>query len=137
MIQKVIVRRLLPGFYVLQFSAFLLFLACYSYRARELLVCWLLFCSLFAVLALMLLGFVLAFHAGRNLVKWVRAASAVIPELVACLTELSPEAISGPGIHATGAPQLAAGPYAVVSVPDADSCVPIEIASPAGDDVSN
>jgi hypothetical protein len=134
MLQKDILHRLLLGFYVLQFSAFLLCLACYSYRARELLVCWLLFCSLFAVLALMLLGFVLAFHAGRSLVKWMRAGDDVISELAVCRAELPPEAIAWPGILATGA--LKAAPYAVVSVPDADSCVPIEIASPAEDDVS-
>jgi hypothetical protein len=136
MLQKDISQRLLLGFYVLEFSAFLLCLACYSYRARELLVCWLLFCSLFAVLALMLLGSVLAFHAGRSLVKWMRAGNEVISELTVCLAELPPEAIAWPGILATGALKLAAAPYAVVSVPDADSCVPIEIASPAEDDVS-
>ena len=60
MIQKDIFRRLLAGFYFLQLSTLLLGLACYSYRVKELLVCWLFFCSLVALLALLFLGAVLA-----------------------------------------------------------------------------
>jgi hypothetical protein len=96
MTQKVILRRLLPGFYVLQFSVLLLGLTHYSYRAKELLVCWLLFCSLFAVLALMFLCIVFAGFAGQLLVNWVRVAHAGIPELLACLEELPQEVISAP-----------------------------------------
>ena len=133
MIQKDILRRLLAGFYVLPFSAFLLCLTYYSYRVRELLVAWLIFCSLFALLALMFLGVVLACSAGKYLVKWVSVANKVIPELAAGLAEFPPEAISDPRILVAETIKLADGPYAVVSAPDADSCAFIEITTPAGD----
>ena len=98
MIQNRILRRLVAGSYVLPFCAFLLGLARHSYRAKELLVCWLLFCSFFAVLALIILGAVLACQAGHYLVRWVRAAYIVIPELVAGLAQPPQEDISGPRI---------------------------------------
>jgi len=88
MIQKSILRLPLAGLYVFQFSALLLGIIRYSYRFRELLVCWLFFCSLFAVLALMLLGAVLACYAGRYFVGWLRVANTVIPELAVGLAEL-------------------------------------------------
>ena len=98
MIQNRILRRLVAGSYVLPFFAFLLGLARHSYRAKELLVCWLLFCSFFAVVVLMFLGAVLACHAGYYLVTCVRAAYTVIPELVAGLAQPPEEDISAPRI---------------------------------------
>jgi len=113
MIQKVILRRLLPGFYVLPFSVLLFGLTRYSYRAKELLVCWLFFCSLFALLALMFLGAVLACYAGWHLVNRVRVANAGIPESTACLEELPQEAISGPRIFVARTHRTGVGPIAL------------------------
>jgi hypothetical protein len=72
---KDILRRLLAGFYVLLFPALLLGLTRYSYRAKELLVCWLLFCSLFALLAVLFLGSVLACYAVHHLLNWPSAVN--------------------------------------------------------------
>jgi len=137
MIQKDILRRLLAGFCVLQFFVLLVLLTRYSYRVKELLVCWLLFCSLFALLSLMFLGVVLACSAGEYLVKWVSVANEVIPELAVCPAEFPPEAISGPRILVAGTIKLAADPCAVLSELDLHSGVLIEIVSPAEKNVSN
>jgi len=120
---------------VLQFSVLLLWLARYSYRAKELLVCWLFFCSLFAVVALIFLGAVLACHAGQYLVKWVRVAKTVIPELAAVIAELPQEVSPGPRILVTGTLALSAAPYTTVNALEAQSRLLIEAAPPAGDDV--
>lgn len=108
-------RRLLAGFYVLQFSTFILCLMCYSYRARELLVCWLFFCFLFAVLAITFLCGLLACHAGQYLVYWVGAVHKVIPELVVSLAEFPQETASGPRILVPGTLEPAVGPYARIN----------------------
>ena len=115
MIQKHILRRLLAGFYFLQFSVALLWLLHYSYRAKKLLVCWLFFCSLFAMLALAFLAIVLACYAGQYLAKWVSVARTVIPELAVCLVELPQEVGSGPHIIVAGPLKLTAGPCVVVN----------------------
>jgi hypothetical protein len=137
MIQKDILRRLLAGFYVLQFSTFLLCLTCYSYRARELLVCWLFFCLLFGILSLICLGAVLTFYAGQYLVKWVNVANTVIPELVVCLAELPQETASGPRILVAGTLEAAAGPYASVNALGARSRLLIEVTPSADKGVRN
>lgn len=100
MIQKTILRLPSARLYVFQLSALLLGIIRYPYRFRELLICWLLFCSLFAVLALMLLGTVLACYAGQYFVGWLRVANAVIPDLAADLGELpqASNAAQGQGI---------------------------------------
>ena len=134
MIQKVILRRLLPGFYVLQFSVLLVGLARYSYRAKELLVCWLFFCLLFAVLALMFLCIVFAGFAGQLLVNWVRVANAGIPELLACLEELPQEVISASRTFVAGTLKAGVGPYAFVDALGAHSDLPIQIAPSTEDD---
>lgn len=135
MIPKDIVRRLLPGFYVLPLSASLLGLTRYSYRAKELLVCWLFFCALFAVLALMFLGAVLACYAGQYVVKWVSATNTVIPELAVRLAELPQEVMSVPRILVAGTLSLPAAPYESVNARDANSCLLIEAAHSAEEDV--
>lgn len=137
MMQKDILRRFLPGIYVLQFSALFLLLTHYSYCAKELVVCWLFFCSLFAGLTLLFLGAVLTFYAGQKLVKWVRVAKTVIRELGARPAELPQEVSSGPRSIAAGSVKLAARPYAAVSALDGYSCQLIEAASLAEDDVRN
>jgi hypothetical protein len=141
MIQKDILRRLLTGFYFLQFWALLLCLACYSYRVKELLVCWLLFCSLFAVLAVMFLGALLAFYAGKRLVAWTTAAHTVIPQLAVCLVELPLDVISAPRILVTGTIALSAVPYTTVNALtvnalDVPACLLIEVPAPTEINVS-
>jgi hypothetical protein len=116
MIQKDTLHRLLAGFYFLQVCAVLLALTCYSYRVRELLVCWLFLCSLFALIALPFLGAVLAWLAGQYLLKWVSAAKTLIPELAVRFAELPPDAISAPRILVAGTPASMTGPYASVDV---------------------
>jgi hypothetical protein len=127
MVQKVILRRLPAGFYVLPLFAFLLGLARHSYRAKELLVCWLFFCSFFALLALMFLGAVLACYAGRRLVKWVRAANTVVPELAVWLAESPQETSSGPRILVSGTLKLSAGSRIPEDVLDPASWLLIEV----------
>ena len=120
---------------MLQFAVLLLWLARYSYRARELLVCWFFFCSFFVLLGLMFLGAVLAWHAGQYLAKWVRVARTVIPEMTVRLVELPQEAISSPRILITGTLALSAAPYTTVNALEAQSPLLIEVAPSAGDDV--
>jgi hypothetical protein len=127
MIQQVILRRLFKGFYFLQFSALLLGLACYSYRVKEFLVCWLFFCSLFAVLALMFLGAVLACYAGKYLLAWTTAAHTVIPKLAVCLVELPLDVISAPGILITWTIALSADPSTTVDALDVPACLLVEV----------
>lgn len=136
MTRENIVRRLPARFCALPFSVFILVLTYCSYRAKELLVCWLLFCSFFALLALMFLGVVLVFFAGQHLVQRVRAANSLIPMLAARLAELSQEPVSGPRFLVTAALKLAVGPCPVGNVPDADPCTLAGIASSVEEDVS-
>jgi len=126
MIQKDILRRLLAGFCVLQFFVLLLWLTRYSYRVKELLVCWLLFCSFFAALALLFLGAMLACYAGLYLVRWASVSTTIIPELAACLAELPREAISGPRILVAGTLALSAAPSITVKALDTQPCLLIE-----------
>jgi hypothetical protein len=137
MIQKNILRRLLAGFYVLQFSTFLLCLTAYSYRVKELLVCWLFFCSLFAVLATMFLCAVLAWYAGQYLVNWVGAANTVIPELVVCLVELPQEVASGPRILVAGNLEAAVASYVPAAALDANSYLQIAVPPATEEGVRN
>ena len=127
MIQKAFLRRLLPGFYLLQFSTLLLCVARYSYRVKELLVCWLFFCSLFALLALMFLGAVLVCYAGKYVVAWTNAVHTVIPELAVCLVELPLDVISAPRILVTGTLALSADPYTPVTALEVPPCLLIEV----------
>ena len=134
MIHKDILRRLLTGFYFLQFSALLLCLGCYSYRVKELVVCWLFFCSLFALLALMFLGVVLVCYAGKYVVAWTNAVHTVIPELAVCLVELPIDIISTPRILVTGTLTLSADPYTPVNALEVPPCLLIEV--PASTEIS-
>jgi len=65
--------------HVSQFSGLLLGLSLYSYHVRELLVCWLIFTLLFACVALVILGGVLAVQAGEYLTVWVRTLARIAP----------------------------------------------------------
>jgi hypothetical protein len=64
---------------VSQISGLLLGLSLYSYRVRELLVCWLFFSLLFVSLALVILGGVLACYAGNYAIHWASTAAGVTP----------------------------------------------------------
>jgi len=128
MIHKDLFRRFLVGFYVVAFSALLFGLTRYSYRAKELLVCWLLLCSFFAVVALILLGAVLAWYAGRYLVKWVSVAKTIISELAVRFVELPQEAISGLEILVAGTLKTPASTDASLDALGAHSGILIEVA---------
>jgi hypothetical protein len=137
MIQKHILRRLTLGFYVLLFSALLLGLTRYSYRAKELLVCWLFLSSLFAVLVLIVLGIVLACYAGQHLVNWVRVAKVAIPELVVCLAEFRQETSPSPQILVGETLKLSAIPCGPEDALESASCFLIEIVPSAAEGVRN
>jgi len=86
----------LRGIYrVSQFSGLLLGLSLYSYHVRELLVCWLFFCLLFVLLALVILGGVLAAHVGSQAIHWAGTAVRVAPMVALDSDEIQLDAISG------------------------------------------
>jgi hypothetical protein len=86
----------LRGIYrVSQFSGLLLGLSLFSYHVRELLVCWLFFCLLFVLLALVILGGVLAAHAGNHAIHWASTAVRVAPMVALDSDEIQLDAISG------------------------------------------
>ena len=122
MIQKAILPLQLPGLCVLTFLALLLALARYSYRAKELLVCWLFFCSFFVALVLIFLGAVLTFRAGENLVKMLAVARKLAPKLALYLAQLLQQAISAPRIIAAAVPRSPADFSASVAMLDTHSC---------------
>jgi hypothetical protein len=88
------VRQLRENHRVLPYSGLLLGLSLYSYHVRELLICWLFFIVLFAVLALLVFGGVLAFHAGKYASQWARIAAPVTPVLALAAAELQLEIIA-------------------------------------------
>ena len=63
----------------------------FSYHVRELLVCWLFFSVPFALLALLLLGVVVACNAGQHLVHWTGARIEVEPLVVLAVDEVQLE----------------------------------------------
>jgi hypothetical protein len=65
------VRQLRESHRVSQLSGLVLGLSLYSYRVRELFACWLFFFLMFAVLALVFVGGVLAWYAGQS-PTWAR-----------------------------------------------------------------
>src|ERR1700694_1790120 len=64
---------------VAQFSGLLLVISLYSYHVRELLACWLFFSLLFVLLALVILGGVLACYAGKYFIHWASTAARATP----------------------------------------------------------
>jgi hypothetical protein len=88
------VNQLLENRRALQYSGLLLGVSLYSYHVRELLICWLFFIVLFVLLALVVLGGVLAYHAGRYASQWARKAAPVTPVLVLAPAELHLKTIS-------------------------------------------
>ena len=127
MIQKNTLRRFLPGFYLLPLPALLLALSRYSYRAKELLVCWLFFCSLCALLAVLFLGSVLACYAVHHLLNWMSLAKTVIPELAVCLADTPQEAILCTPILPTGTLRLPGDMHAIADTLASDACLSLDI----------
>lgn len=62
-----------------QFCALIAGVSLYSYHVRELLACWLFFCSLFALLGLIVSAVVLAGYAGRYAIGWARGMTQAPP----------------------------------------------------------
>jgi hypothetical protein len=80
---------------VSQLSGLVLGLSLYSYRVRELVVCWLFFIVLFVVLALLVLGAVLAWYAGKWATDWARSTVPLTPVPVLASAGVHPAATSG------------------------------------------
>jgi hypothetical protein len=64
-----------------EISVLILGFTLYSYHGRELLVCWAFFTLPAACVALVILGGVLAVHAGESLIVWARTAAGMTPTL--------------------------------------------------------
>jgi hypothetical protein len=137
MILKAILRLRLPGLCVLFFAAILLALIRYSYRAKELLTCWLIFCSLFAALALISLGIVFACFAGHFLLKRLSEVKTVIPELVEALLQAPQAPVSGPPFLSAASLNLPLAPSSPVIALDSASSLLIEVAPLSEDNVRN
>lgn len=134
-IHKDLFRRLSVRFYLLAFSALLLALTRYSYRAKELLACWLFFCSLFAALVLVFFGAVLAGFATQYFLKWLNVANLVIPRLTVLFVEASQEAISMLGILIAGTLKAPPSSDASLDAQGAHSDLLIEAVIPSNDGV--
>jgi len=128
MMQKAILRLQLPRLYVLPFSLLLLGLTHYSYRAKELLVCWLFLCSIFAALGLVLLATTLAWYAGQKLLELSSGAKTLIPKLALWLAQSLERVLSGPRIIASEASQPPAGPSVAAGILDRRACLVVELA---------
>jgi hypothetical protein len=98
------VRQFRQSHRVSQFSGLALGLSLYSYRVRELVASWLLFIIIFIVLALLVLGAVLAWYAGIRVSHWIRTTTPGAPVLASAGIPL--EAVSA----AVPAPPFAASP---------------------------
>ena len=80
---------------VSQLFGLILGLCLYSYRVQELLVCWLFFTILFVVLALLVLGAVLAWYAGKWATDWAGTTVPLTPVPVLGSAGVHPETTSG------------------------------------------
>ena len=81
-----------------QFSGLLLVLSLYSYHARELLVCWLVFTSICVCVTLLILIGLLGVYAGERLTVWARATAGMTPVLALAYVKHSVRRVS----HARG-----------------------------------
>jgi hypothetical protein len=88
------VLQLRESHYVSQLFGLVLGLSLYSYRVRELLACWLFFMILFVVLALLVLGAVLAWYAGKWTTDWACTTVPLTPVPVLASPEIHLEAIA-------------------------------------------
>jgi hypothetical protein len=101
-----IVRNLRESHRVAQFSGLALGLSLYSYRVRELVSSWLLFIVTFVVLALLILGVVLAWYLVIRLTHWIRTTTPGATVLVLASAGVPLEAVSA----AVSAPRFSASP---------------------------
>lgn len=72
----------------------LLGLGLYSYHVRELMVCWVFFSLLFVLLALVILGGVLACYAGKCVIEWASTTPRGTPVVVLGSDDLRLKTIS-------------------------------------------
>jgi hypothetical protein len=79
---------------VLPVSGLFLGLGLYSYHVRELMVCWVFFSSLFVLLALLILGGVLACYAGKCVIEWASTTARATPEVALGSDDLRLKTIS-------------------------------------------
>jgi hypothetical protein len=82
------------GHRISQISGLLLGVSLFSYRAREFLVCWLIFSLLFIGLALLILAGGLAYYAGKCALNWATISARVTPVVGLGPSELCPKTIS-------------------------------------------
>jgi hypothetical protein len=87
-------RPLRESHRVSQVAGLLLGVSLCFYRVRELAVCWLFFILFFAVLALLVLGGVLAYHAGIYAAHWARTTAPVAPALALVAAEVHLESVA-------------------------------------------
>jgi hypothetical protein len=80
---------------VSQLFGLFLGLSLYSYRVQELVVCWLFFIILFVVLALLVLGGVLAWYAWKWATDWARTTVPLTPVPVLASAKVHLETIAG------------------------------------------
>jgi hypothetical protein len=80
---------------VSQLFGLVLGLSLHSYRVRELVACWLFFIILFVVLALLVLGAVLAGHVGKWAIDWARTTVPLTPVPVLASAGVQPETTPG------------------------------------------
>lgn len=81
---------------VWQFSWPLLGLSLYSYRVRELLVCWLFFGGMFAALGSVVAGGMIAWYGGKCAIHWANAFVRITPAVLSDPVELRLKANLGP-----------------------------------------
>jgi hypothetical protein len=87
-------RPLRESHRVSQVAGLLMGLSLYFYRVRELAVCWLFFILFFAVLALLVLGGVLAYNAGTYAAHWARTTRPIAPALALVAAEVHLKSIA-------------------------------------------
>ena len=73
---------------VSQFSWLLLGFGLYSYRVREILVCWLFFSGMLAALGLLVTGGILVWHGGKCVLDWTGPLIPIAPKVAAPPSEL-------------------------------------------------
>jgi pheromone shutdown protein TraB len=66
---------------VSQFSWLLLGFGLYSYRVREILVCWLFFSGMLAALGLLVTGGILVWHGGKWVLDWTSPLIPIAPKV--------------------------------------------------------
>ena len=79
---------------MLQVCGLVLGLGLYSYHMRELMACWFFFSLLFVLLALLILGGVLACYAGKCVIDWASKTPRVTPAVTLSTDDVRLKTIS-------------------------------------------